>query len=88
MKTHSKWSFLAQLKEGLNAKSKGVSKVRAIVLDQIGVDSIYLGPAVTVIFDFEHDVGATLIIILIDNPMLMTSATPSLFYPKAMPQLC
>ena len=42
-----------------------VSKVKTIVLDLIGVDSILLDPAVP---EIKHDLGASLIIIFIVNP--------------------
>ena len=45
-----------------------ISKVRPIVLGWIGVNSILLGPAVSEIFYFKHDVGASPIIIFIGNP--------------------
>ena len=45
-----------------------VFKNWAIVLDQIVVDSILLDPAVSEIFCFKHDVGASLIIIFVGNP--------------------
>ena len=45
----------------------GVSKVMAIVLHKIGVDSIYLDPAVPEIFHFKHRVGVSLIVIFIGN---------------------
>ena len=43
----------------------GISKLRAIVLDQIGVNSILLNPAASRIFHFKHNVEAFLIIIFI-----------------------
>ena len=47
------------LKRGLKAKSMRVSKVRAIVLDYIGINSIALDPAIPEIFYFKHDVRAS-----------------------------
>ena len=44
-----------------------LSKVMAIVLHKIGVDSIYLDPAVPEIFHFKHRVGVSLIVIFIGN---------------------
>ena len=46
----------------------GLSKVRPIVLDQTGVESIYPDQAVSEIIYFKHDVGASLIIAFIRNP--------------------
>ena len=37
----------------------GVFKVKGIVLNKIGVDSILLDLAVPEIFDFKHDEGAS-----------------------------
>ena len=59
---------LSQLERGLKAKSMGLSKVRAIVLDLIGVDSILFDQAVSEIFYFKDDVGASLIKIFVGNP--------------------
>ena len=47
----------------LNAKSMGLSEVRAIVLDQIDVDSILLDPAVSEPFYLKHDVVVSLSIL-------------------------
>ena len=44
------------------AMAMEVFKVRRIVLDEIGVDSIFLDPAVPAIFYFKHDVGASNVI--------------------------
>ena len=55
----------------------GVSKVKAIVLNKIGVDSILLDPAVHEIFDFKYDEGPLPFINFIGNPDIHTSATPS-----------
>ena len=49
-------------KQGLKTKSMGVFKVRRIVLDSIGVDSILFYPVVPEIFYFKHDVGASNVI--------------------------
>ena len=45
-----------------------VSKVREIVLDWIGVDSILSDPAASEIYYFKHDLGAPLTLILIWQP--------------------
>ena len=47
-------------KGGLQAKSMGLSKVRLIFIDWIGVDSILNG-AVPEIFFFQHDEEASLV---------------------------
>ena len=65
-------------KRRLKAKATRVFKIRPIVLNYIGVDSILLDPAVPQIFYFKHDVGASIIIILLATLTLITSATPSL----------
>ena len=44
-----------------------VSKVTAIVLNKIGVDSILLDPAVSEIFYFKHDAEASKILMFIGN---------------------
>ena len=54
--------------EGKIKGTMGVSKVRAVILDKIGVDSILLDPAVPEIFYFKHHVGASPIIILVGSP--------------------
>ena len=46
----------------------GVSKVSAIALEEIGVDSILFDPSVPEMFYFKCGVGASLIIIFIGNP--------------------
>ena len=46
----------------------GVSKVREIVLDYSGVDSIIFDPAVPKILYFKHDVVAFMTITFIGNP--------------------
>ena len=46
----------------------GLTKVRPILLNCLGVDFILLDPAVPEIFYFKHDVGTSLIIIFIGNP--------------------
>ena len=45
----------------------GVYKVIQIVLNYIGVGSILPDPAILEIFYFKHDVGASIITILIGN---------------------
>ena len=47
------------VKRGIKAKSMGLSKVKLIVEDLIGVDSIVFDPSVAKIFYFKHDFGAT-----------------------------
>ena len=56
------------LKRRLNAKSMGEFTVKQIVLDYIGIDSILFDPAVSDIFYFKHDAGASSVIIFIGNP--------------------
>ena len=58
------------LKKELKAKSIRASKVSAIVLQYIGVDSIHIDPAVPAIFYFKHHVGAYLIKIFYLQPWL------------------
>ena len=48
-------------------KPMRLSKVRAIGLDQIGVDSVLFAPAVPTIFDFKRHVEDALIRIVIGN---------------------
>ena len=48
-----------KLKQRLKAKSMGVSKVRPIAQNYIGVDFILFDSAVSEIFCFKHDVGAS-----------------------------
>ena len=48
-----------------------VSYVRPIILDKIGVDSIFLGPDVPEIFYFKHDIGTALSIIFIGKPDIL-----------------
>ena len=76
------WSY-TRLKE----KTNGMSRVREILLDYVGVDSLFLGPAVPEIFYFKHDVGASPIIIFSATLTLITLATPFQFYPKTTPQI-
>ena len=47
------------LKQQSKAKSMGVSKVRSIISDEIGVDSILFDPSIAEIFYFKHEVGAS-----------------------------
>ena len=56
------------LKRVLKTKSVGLSKVRIITLDYIGIDSIRLNPVIPKIFYFKHHAGVFLIIIFIGNP--------------------
>ena len=73
--------------KGQKAKSKGIFKVRAIVLNYIGVGSILLDPAVPEIFYFKHDIAASLIIFFIGNPDVDNIGDATLVYPKLTPQL-
>ena len=45
----------------------GVAKVRAIILDLIGVDSILLDPAIPEVLYFKHDSFVSQIIIFIGS---------------------
>ena len=60
--------FWERVKRELNANQWGYLKLRRIVLDSIGVESIRYDPAVPEIFHFKHNVGASNVIIFIDNP--------------------
>ena len=51
--------FFHKVKRVLKAKLIGVSKVRAIKLDKISVDTIFFDQAVLEIYYFNHDVGAS-----------------------------
>ena len=51
----------------------GTYKVREIVLDEIGVDSILLKQACLEKFYFNHDVGVSIMLIFIANPDVYNS---------------
>ena len=66
--------FLFDFIEDLKRKINGVPKVRAIVLDHIGVDCILLDPAIREIFYFKHHAGASLLKIFLGNPDFQCSS--------------
>ena len=69
----------------------GVFNIRQIVLDYIVIDTTLFDPAVSEIFYFKHDVGASNNTIFIGNPDVKTLALlamPSQFQFNATPLLC
>ena len=70
----NKHDVMVNVKQELKAKLMGVSKVRAITIDWLNIDSILLDPAIPEIFYVIHDLGASLIKILCMQKMILKFA--------------